>query len=76
MDGNNENKGFFKTLFSDGIGTAWKLLPLPVKVKIIAISGGVFLLFVIIAGVVSLNPLNFIGYSNNSTATENFEETY
>ena len=76
MDDNNDKRGLLSTLSKEGLKVAWKLLPPPVKIGIIAGIGGVLLFIMIIGLIISLNPINFLNYSDDNTTTENFEETY
>lgn len=76
MDDNNDKRGLLSTLSKEGLKVAWKLLPPPVKIGIIAGIGGVLLFIMIIGLIISLNPINFLNYSDDVKISTDLEKTY
>ena len=79
MNNNDEEKPKSKTKEAAGqaVKTLWKKIPFIVKLQILGGLVEVFFLLICISAVVSLNPLNFLFYSDNvQNENKEVEEAY
>lgn len=77
MDNKENNKqSFIKNISQEGLKTAWKNLPLPVKLKILAVIGIVILAVIVTAAIVGSIGSIFLDYSNDTVESKDVASEY